>query len=157
MASSRNWYKGVPVHGRDHEPLTPIAAEADVVGFDAYTLNTDPVFDMGDLVHVLNYSDEKIFVSPIDITDKSRMPAVGIITKRYSTNFYRVASMGVVTIASGTLEPGNRYFAGRDGRVQLYSPMPSLGETVYVQEVGYSLSDKSMIFNPSLKPTGRVG
>lgn len=78
-----------------------------------------------------------------DITDPSKMPAIGVIISKQTSSLCIVAWFGSVT-KSG-LTPGSRYFVGSDSKPTATRPSaPSL-----IQIVGVAVDSGRLLVNPS--------
>ena len=110
--------------------------------FDATCQATDAV---GNLV----YSKADNEVETIDITDSSKMPAVGIILEKITATTCVVQTFGPYEIAG--LTPGQRYWAGALGVPSDLFPTAASGGIAIAQVVGFALSTDELILDPELQ------
>jgi len=113
--------------------------------FSANCLSTDAVghcvYITGDLVLGV------IQVAKADITDKTKMPAVGVIVSKSAATDCIVVYLGAVDLAGvvPALSPGKMYFVGPDSKPNVVRPVgPAL-----LQIVGVALDSSRVLFNPS--------
>lgn len=104
--------------------------------------------EAGDLVCIASAGE----ISRVDITSKSKMPCVGVISGAVDDSSYKVITNGPVRGIYSGLTPGRMYFAGSDGRPTITPPVPTSGE-IFVQPLGVSLDATTLILNPSMNLT----
>jgi hypothetical protein len=95
-------------------------------------------------------------VTRADISDLSKLPAVGTIIEKTSLVTCIVRTFGAVTTPVA-VTPGKRYFLGIDGLITLDPPGPGLGEKFAAQIVGIALDSTTILVNPNPNFIIRVG
>jgi hypothetical protein len=88
-------------------------------------------------------------VTKIDVTDFTKMPAIGVIISKSNPATCVVQVLGVVTGVYGALTAPGRYFAGSTGKPSLTVPLPPAGGVAYVQTIGAALDTGLLMFLPS--------
>lgn len=114
---------------------------------------------LDDLVYVTGPSAGGVIqVDTVDITDKSTMPAIGIVAEKITTTRIRVITLGEVA-PSMALTPGQSYFVGGSGKpvVSGGMPVPSVGGRVCWQPIGYALDTHVLVMMPNLRPAVKRG
>lgn len=95
-------------------------------------------------------------VDVIDVTDVSKMPAIGIVIAKITSTTCKVITLGEISPGMALI-PGRRYFAGANGSLDLAMPSPTLGGIAFSQPVGYAIDTNRLLFNPELTPIIRKG
>jgi hypothetical protein len=103
----------------------------------------------GDAVGNLVYSKADDEVETIDITDSSKMPAVGIILEKITATTCVVQTFGPYEIAG--LTPGQRYWAGAAGTPSNLFPTASPGGIAIAQVIGFAHTTDELILDPELQ------
>ncbi len=122
---------------------------ADDVGsdFDAKCLSSDNV---GDCVYITGVDVAgKHQVAKSDITNYLKVPVMAIIVSKSSSTTCVLHWLGPLQDFSG-LTPGRVVFAGADGRPTQVVPVPSSGNSNYLQRIGVALSNDTILFIPDL-------
>ena len=92
-------------------------------------------------------------VDTVDITDRSKMPAIGIVTEKTTATRCEVVTLGEIELGL-SLTPGSRYFVGTNG--QPSSTMPPRGSTETIRQIiGYALSADTMMMMVNLEAVVR--
>lgn len=113
--------------------------------FQADCLATDAV---GNWVYITGDDVSGIFqVTKVDVTDKSTLPAIGVIVEKTTSTRCRVQTYGEVT-GLGTLTPGSRYFIGTDSNISTSLPTPPALGTATMQVVGVAISAEILLVLP---------
>lgn len=110
--------------------------------FDADCQATDAV---GNLV----YSKADDEVETIDITDTSKMPAVGIIWEKITSTTCVVLQFGPYEMPG--LTPGTRYYAGPLGTPTDTIPTAAPGGSAVLQVIGFALNTDELLLDPELQ------
>ncbi len=109
--------------------------------FDAICTSSESV---GSCVRVVSSMTGVYTVNKVDITDKTKMPAIGIITDKQSAIACTVAYYGYVS-SSSTLVIGKPVYINTNAEL-VFEKQDGL---VFNQLMGYSLSENSLFINPS--------
>jgi hypothetical protein len=121
----------------------------------ANCLATDTV---GDCVYVTGDSIGEFYqVTKADPADQTKMPAVGVIIKKYSPTECRVQFIGEVKNVYVSLSPRSTLFVGANGRLNGVPPLPVSGGYVFIQAMGTVVSSTVVVMMPSLSLTKRIG
>jgi len=113
----------------------------------AFCMLTDQV---GDLVAVRSTSNGAYRVWRADPALRNRMPAIGIIIKKWGTTDCVVQLQGPVLNIYTGLVPTTVYLVGDAGKPVTTPPVPAAGETRYIQHVGTPLATQVLDLQPSL-------
>lgn len=134
---------------RVDSPATPTVVEPE----DADCLVTD---DVGTLVYVSGDSiGDRLQVTAVDVTDDTKVPAIGSIVEKPTATTCRVRRFG--RAAGADLVSGKVCFAGVDARPTVTPPTPGLGSFVWVQPVGVAIDSTTVLLAPTLQLTKRRG
>lgn len=110
--------------------------------FTASCLLTDAV---GDCVYMTgDYS-----VARADITDASKVPAVGVIISKPTTSTAIVRTHGEITGVYTGLVSGKVYFLGATGVPVVSPPVAGLNPFVYIQKIGLAISSNVLLVTPN--------
>lgn len=110
-----------------------------------------------DLVYVTGPSVLGVVqVGIVDITDRAKMPAIGIVIEKMTSTSCRVLTQGEVS-STITLIPGKRYFASDTGSITEIRPIPAVGGIAFVQPVGYAIDTNRLLFDPEKIPIISIG
>ena len=131
----------------------PVAASSMV---RAACMLTDQV---GDLVAVRSTANGSYKVWRADPTTPIRMPAVGVIVRKWNTTDCVVQLGGPIFGIYSSLVPGKRYFVGLNGRPTLSIDFtdPGPGERYRIQTFGVALNLGILLLVPSADMVIRVG
>ena len=114
----------------------------------AFPANCQASDSVGDCVHVSGDAVAGVIqVAVVDITDITRMPAVGVITSKASLTSCTVAFFGAV--AFSPVLPGRIYFVGGDGKPTSTRPTG----LVFIQILGLALDATRLLIQPALNMT----
>jgi hypothetical protein len=111
---------------------------------------------VGDLVRPVPGTETTVDL--VDITDLTKMPAVGCITQKPTPTTAVVRTSGIVTGVFSNLQPGKRYFVGRNSRIALpLTIVPAVGEVLLHQPIGLAIDYTIMLMSPSMGLTRTRG
>ena len=85
----------------------------------------------------------RLQVATVDVTNKSTMPAFGVVVRKDTPNRCVVMVRGEWSIPGGA-SPHSRYFINTSGGASVSPPSTSTGGIVVVQAVGYGLSTEKV-------------
>lgn len=111
-------------------------------GANRFQAQLVPGISLGTCVSVHSSAGVNIVVDKADITDISKMPAVGILMSKSSDTLGTIICSGI--FSSSGLDKGKRYFVGEDGVLSNFAPIPT-STSVFVQSVGVALSESSLL------------
>lgn len=112
---------------------------------------------VGDLVAVRSTSSDVYRVWRADPALRNRMPAIGVIIKKWGTTDCIVQLSGPVLGVYTGLVPQRTYTVGDDGRPSWPLPAPiAPGEKRYIQQIGTPLSPTVFDLLPCLQIGVRV-
>lgn len=110
-----------------------------------------------DLVYVTGPSVLGVVqVDIVDIADRNKMPAIGIVVEKLTSTHCRVLIQGEFTPTT-TLTPGKRYFASATGSITEVRPVPAANGIAFVQPVGYAIDTSRLVFDPEKIPIITIG
>lgn len=114
--------------------------------FEANCLATDSLMDM---VRITGPSVGGVFqVTKVDVTSKTKMPAVGIIVQKPTPTTCLVQVRGEV-ITPFALAPGGRYFVGANSQPSLPPvPAPAVDGISLVQWIGVAIDSNRLLLEP---------
>ena len=114
---------------------------------------------VGDLVAVRSTANGTYKVWRADPAVAIRMPAIGVIVRKWGTTDCIVQLYGEIRGLYSSLLPGKRYFVGLDGRPTLATNFidPSPGERYRIQTFGVALNLGILLLEPSADMVIRVG
>jgi hypothetical protein len=106
----------------------------------------------GDLVRPV--ASTETAVDFVDVTDLTKMPAIGVVTSKPSSTTATVQTSGIVTGVFSGLQPGKRYFSGKNSRPALAAALiPGPGELLFHQPIGLAIDYSIMLMTPSMNLT----
>ncbi len=117
----------------------------------AITLPCDPSVNPGDLVAYLGG-----MLVPADPTDLSRLPARGCVATKLDPVTAILQTSGIVPVVYAGLSPSAACYVGRDARPTSIAPVPSSGESVVIQTIGFGLDAASLFVSLGLSPLCRI-
>lgn len=91
----------------------------------------------------------------VDITDPTKMPAIGVIQSKSTPTLCVVQVAGPIPI--GSLDPGKIYFIGHTKQASRPCPVPAPGSSLMVQIVGMALDENRLMLEPNYLLTKRIG
>lgn len=100
---------------------------------------------VGDLVYVSSAG----YVTPVDITDVAKVPAVGCILSKSSSTSCLVQTAGLAGGLYSGLTAGAMYYSGLSSRPSIL-PTPSVGQSLFLQALGIALDPTTLILAPSI-------
>lgn len=110
---------------------------------------------VGDLVAIRTTVNGSIKVWRANPAQRNKMPAIGVIVKKWGTTDCIVQLQGpVLNIYSG-LTPATVYMVGDNGRPTTSPPIPDEDEVRYVQHIGAPLTVQVLNLQPSMLMTLR--
>jgi len=114
---------------------------------------------VGDGVYIRGAANGFYKVAKADPSNLSKMPAIGVIIKKWDYTSALVQLYGEVRGLYTGLFPGKRYFVGLNGRPALPGDFsnPSPGEKWRIQTLGISLDVGVLLLEPSNDLITRVG
>ena len=108
-----------------------------------------------DLVRIAGPSVGGVYnVTKVDITDRTKVPAIGIILDKPTSTTCFVQTKGEVDIVG--LIPGKKYFVGIDARVTSIQPAPDPGQIACAQIIGIALDVSKLLLEPSFNVCVKV-
>lgn len=117
-----------------------IVVNAEMGTFEADCLSGDA---LGDIV----YRSSATAVEKCDISNASKMPAIGIIVEKPSSTRCKVRTLGTANVYTA-LNIGKAFFVGSDARPSLTRPTPGIGQLAYLQGIGKSSNATTVIVSP---------
>jgi len=110
--------------------------------FKANCLDTDVV---GNAVYVSSDKVGSLYqVTTVDITDKIKMPAFGIISRKSSLTECWVQFGGIIKNYSSGMTPNDRFFIGDDGKITAMVPVRPVSGIKFVQVVARAASSEDI-------------
>jgi hypothetical protein len=113
--------------------------------------------DVGDFVYIidepLNGLDQ---VRKADPANYNKLPAVGVIISKQSSDFCRVQWSGETPAIFSGLSPGEIYFLGSDSTIAEVPPVPAGGDYAFVQPVGFATSEERAYIKTENTITKRI-
>lgn len=107
---------------------------------------------VGDLVYIYDeMEDGKLNVRKVDPTDFNKMPAIGLIIKKFSNTECVVQTSGIVRNLFGSLTKGRNYFCGSNGQPKISFISPG-----FVQVIAIAVGNEELLLNIDLQMT-RIG
>lgn len=88
-------------------------------------------------------------VTKVDIADKTKMPAVGVIIQKTGVTDCFVQTFGV--IAATGLVSGSRYWIGATSQLAASHVLPATGLIAIAQVVGVALDPTELLLQPNLQ------
>lgn len=114
----------------------------------------------GDCVYITAAKVGNAFqVTKADVTDPSKMPAVGLILKKWTATTGVVHFHGPLRGVFTGLTPGARYVVGTDGRPATVGDAnyPVAGGTTLFQQIGVATSSDELLVHPLEAALGAPG
>lgn len=108
-----------------------------------------PTDQVGDAVYANGQAGGFYQVARVDITLTNKMPAIGIITKKWDSTKVLVQLWGEVTSVYSELTPGRTYFVDHSGRPSTSPPVAAPGNYTYQQVIGVALDMGTLLVKPS--------
>lgn len=93
-------------------------------------------------------------VTTVDLTDPASGIAVGILSAKSAPTVGTVLMRGALTGFYSMLDPGKTYVVDAAGQITRTSPTPSPGLRVFVQSMGWAITDDEFYVAPS--PTATI-
>jgi hypothetical protein len=114
--------------------------------FTATCLSTAQI---GDLVYMTGGAGNE--VRGIDISDYTKMPAVGCIVSKESPTDCTVQTSNILVGAYSGLTPGKIYFSGSGSNPKPVhpAPIPGSGQSLFHQPIGIAINSTTMALMPS--------
>ena len=117
-----------------------------------FVANCPAYLTLGDLVYITGPSISGVYqVDKVDITDITKMPAMGVIIDKMSAQLCSVMTLG--QLDGRALTPNAKYYVGVNGKITNVVPSAtakSLGmPPVIVQSIGVALDINKLLFQPS--------
>lgn len=121
--------------------------------FEADCLATDAVGNMVRITgpSVLGFRQ----VTKVDVTDRTKMPAVGLIVSKSTITRCFVQTLGEVPLAG--IVAGARYYVGAAGSPASLIPSPAPAAEAIVQVIGVGVDTGVLLLAPSFQMTVRKG
>lgn len=105
---------------------------------------------IGDAVYIRGQANGHYKVARADVSLGTKMPAIGIIIKKWEFTQALVQLWGEVKSVYTGLSPGRTYFIDDSARPTLLPPDPaSLGGRAYLQVIGVALDIGVLLLNPA--------
>ncbi len=117
----------------------------------AITLPCDPAVNPGDLVAYVGG-----MLVRADPTDLSRLPARGCVATKLDPVTAILQTSGIVPVVYAGLSPSAACYVGRDARPTSIAPVPSSGESVVIQAIGFGLDATRLFISLGLSPLCRI-
>lgn len=116
----------------------------------SFLANCPATLSIGDMAYISGPMSNDLYqVDKVDVTNYSKMPAIGIVTAKSSSTVCSVMTLGVHD--STDITPGTKYYVGVSGRITSTPPQSSLvGQPVFIQIVGVGMGATKLLFQPSL-------
>ena len=112
---------------------------------------------VGDAVYIRSAMNGVYKVARADVGLYSKMPAIGVITKKWGFTEALVQLWGEVAGIYTGLTPGRTYFIDSAGKPTLVPPDPALtGGRAYLQVIGVALDVGVLLVKPAENPSIRV-
>jgi hypothetical protein len=114
---------------------------------------------VGDVVYIRDRANGYYKVRKADATLNTKMPAIGVIIKKWNFTDCVVQLYGEIRNLYTGLTPGARYFVSPAGRPVLPTdfPNPGPGDRYRVQTLGVALDVSVLLLVPSVDMLIRVG
>lgn len=97
-------------------------------------------------------------VRKVDITDRVKMPAIGVVKEKFTDTSCRILVCGILEGAYSGLAPGYMLYAGRYGGLVHSSDLPDpLVTRHYAQIIGQAASDTDAVIQINPTPCWRLG
>lgn len=111
---------------------------------------------VGDAVYVRANMNGFYKVARADVAVFSKIPAIGIIVRKWDFTNALVQIMGEIRNVYTGLTYGRTYFVGADGKPNLSPPEPTPGGRAYVQPIGVALDSTVLLVEPAKSIIVRV-
>ncbi len=112
---------------------------------------------VGDAVYIRSNMNGAYKVARADISTFSKVPAIGVIIRKWDYTNALIQLSGELRDAYTGLIAGRTYFVGGDGKPSLLPPSPSLGGRAYVQAIGVAWDATVLFVEPSKSLVIRIG
>jgi hypothetical protein len=148
---SFNFEGEISVEKTGNEHVT-ISVNPAVVASFKFSANCPEELTVGNLVYITGPAINGLFqVDKVDITDISKMPAIGVVIEKMSPLVCSVLTLGE-SDSIDLLIPNSQYFVGLDGNLTNTPPTP-LNVPIFIQSVGVAIDDNKLLFQPSFNLT----
>lgn len=125
--------------------------------FIEYEANCPSSTAVDDFVYITGPSSSgKLQVATVDITDRSTMPAFGVVIDKITTTLCKVRVSGEF-VPADSLTPGKRYFISSNGQVVDSLPSASPGGQAVVQSAAYAIDTNRLLLTLDQIPIVRTG
>ena len=105
---------------------------------------------VGDAVYIRGAANGYYKVARVDVSLVTKMPAVGVIIRKWGFTNALVQFFGELKGVYSGLTPGKRYFIDSSGRPALIPPDPaSIGGRAYTQIIGVALDIEVLFVKPA--------
>lgn len=105
---------------------------------------------VGDLVYITGpMVGGKYVVTRADVTDLTKMPAVGVVIAKVSGTQAVIQRYGDVIGQYTGLVPGKVYWVGTDGRPSVTPPAAGVGQRAYWQAIGVAVDPDVLFLSPA--------
>lgn len=121
-----------------------------------FRANCQPADALNNCVRITGITLGTPDVTTVDVFDKTKMPAVGIIVEKTTTTDCLVQVVGLVETLSGVII-GKRYFIDGAGFPTASMPTPSLGGIACVQTLGVGYDSDILLLEPNYNLMIRTG
>lgn len=124
----------------------PSPTPSPVYSFNGTCLSTA---QLGDIVYLTGGASNE--VRAVDLTDFDKMPVAGCLIQKPTPTTCVVQTSNIVSGIYTGLTPGRIHFAGRGSNPKpVYpAPIPSIGETIFIQPVGIAINSSTIALAPS--------
>jgi len=142
--SVRLFFSPVPTSTLVSDYSVPVTPSGDVppIIVDGTCLSTD---SPGDCVYIAgDFTGAPYVVTRADITDRTKMSAIGVILTKSSPTACRIIMQGIADGYSGLVR-GYPVYVGVDGRPTSTPPVPGPGQRFYIQSMGLGTSPTSFL------------
>jgi hypothetical protein len=112
---------------------------------------------VGDAVYIRANMNGNYKVARVDVTLTAKIPAIGIIVRKWGFTDALVQRTGEIKNVFTGLSAGRPYFVGGDGKPNLSPPVAAPGGRAYVQPIGVALDATVLLVDPSKNLTILVG
>jgi len=138
------WRKRTPVATSWIEVGGSGTSSSGVSTFNGVCLATDAV---GDFMYVSGTAKN---VAKVDITQYSKVPAVGCIINKPTTTTCVIQTSGIVEGIYTGFTPGKICVAGMNARPTSTAPTASVGGSLFIQTLGVALDTNALLVSPNV-------
>lgn len=116
-----------------------------------FTANCSASDQVGDVIFISSFSSPNPDVSPVDISDYSKMPGTGIIISKASATECAVQSVGLVLGVYSGLSVGKIYFSGigPNPKPVFPAPLPAPTVALFHQPLGVAITPTQLMLTPA--------